>query len=87
MRLVFALAAVLFAASQATAGHLVPAGQGGSEARWCWVSTPALGNVQWDCRYRTLAECARALWPRSDSCLANPNWYLRGARRNVRWVR
>ena len=48
-----------------------------AEARWCWVHNPGLGNIQWDCRYRTLALCAEAVGPSSDFCLENPNWPLR----------
>lgn len=60
-----------------------PAAQAGiavREARWCIVRNPGLGNIQWDCRYRTLSICAAAVAWRSDMCLENPNWNLPGYR-------
>ena len=46
-------------------------------ARWCAVHNPGLGNIEWDCRFPTLALCATAVGPASDFCLQNPNWHLR----------
>ncbi|HVZ53338.1 MAG TPA: DUF3551 domain-containing protein [Pseudolabrys sp.] len=60
---------------------VTPAAQAGSvmrEARWCIVHNPGLGNIQWDCRYRTLPICAASVGWRSDMCLENPNWHLPG---------
>lgn len=70
------LAVALVAVSQ-------PAEAGGAlrEARWCIVHNPGLGNIQWDCRYRTLATCAAVVGWRADMCLENPNWNLPGYRR------
>lgn len=45
-------------------------------ARWCAVHNPGLGNIEWDCRFRTLALCAAAVGPSSNFCLENPNWHL-----------
>lgn len=51
------------------------------EARWCIVHNPGLGNIQWDCRYRTQANCAAVVGWGSDMCLENPNWNLPGYQR------
>jgi len=64
--------ALLASAPPAQAGYAI------REARWCIVRNPGLGNIQWDCRYRTLAICAAVLGLRSDMCLENPNWQLPG---------
>ena len=64
--------ALIAAAPAARAGIAV------REARWCIVHNPGLGNIQWDCRYRTISICAAAVAWRSDMCLENPNWNLPG---------
>lgn len=69
MRLAFVLAALAFAVPQAMAAS-------GSEGRWCTVNNPGLGNIQWDCRYATLAACAATVGASSSACLENPNWHL-----------
>jgi hypothetical protein len=44
------------------------------QERWCTVRNPGIGDIIWDCRYRTLAQCARVMGPTSDFCLQNPSW-------------
>jgi hypothetical protein len=44
------------------------------QERWCTVRNPGIGDIIWDCRYRTLAQCARVMGPTSDFCLENPSW-------------
>jgi hypothetical protein len=65
----FVLGAFFFAPAW---GPGLPVGE-----RWCAVHNPGLGDIQWDCRFRTLNMCAAAVGPASDFCLHNPNWYLR----------
>ena len=57
------------------------AAPGASDARWCTAHNPGLGNIQWDCRYPTLALCAATVGLRSDMCLENPSWPPRAKRR------
>jgi hypothetical protein len=38
------------------------------------VRNPGIGDIIWDCRYRTLAQCAAVMGPTSDFCLENPSW-------------
>jgi hypothetical protein len=73
MRLAFILAALAVAAPQAIAAPLPV------EMRWCTVNNPGLGNIQWDCRYPTLAACAATVGWGGGACLQNPNWDLRRA--------
>lgn len=68
MRLAFVLAALAFAVLPAMAGS------SGNEGRWCTVNNPGLGNLQWDCRYATLAACAATVGASNSACLENPNW-------------
>ena len=70
MRLAFVLAAFALIAPQAMAATA----QG--EGRWCTVNNPGIGNVQWDCRYPTLAACAATVGSGDGACLENPNWHL-----------
>jgi hypothetical protein len=44
------------------------------QERWCTVRNPGIGDIIWDCRYRTLAQCAAVMGPTSDWCLENPSW-------------
>jgi hypothetical protein len=44
------------------------------QERWCTVRNPGIGDIIWDCRYRTLAQCATVMGPTSDFCLENPSW-------------
>ena len=44
------------------------------QERWCTVRNPGIGDIIWDCRYRTLAHCAAVMGPTSDFCLENPSW-------------
>ena len=44
------------------------------QERWCTVRNPGIGDIIWDCRYRTLAQCAAVMGPTSDFCLENPSW-------------
>lgn len=81
MRRAFCLiGCVLAAATAAPPAHAwIRIGAGGMpEARWCIVRSGGIAQVQWDCRYRTLAICAAAVSFRSDMCLENPNWNLPG---------
>lgn len=79
MRLAFVLATVLVAFAFAVPQAIVPqamAASSGNEGRWCTVNNPGLGNIQWDCRYATLAACAATVGASSSACLENPNWQL-----------
>ena len=58
-----------------------------SAARWCSVFNPGLGDVQWDCRFPTLATCAAAVGTSSRACLENPDWHLPRPRPTARWSR
>jgi hypothetical protein len=68
-------------AASGIAGAAAPALAGGyyghdgrPQERWCTVRNPGIGDIIWDCRYRTLAQCAAVMGPTSDWCLENPSW-------------
>jgi len=75
MRALFAVAALLAAASAAEARTVVvePA-LAVTEARWC-TAQAVFVDVAWDCRYPTRAIC-EAYAPHDRACLINPNWSL-----------
>lgn len=83
MRLAFVLAALVLAVFALMAPRAMAASSPG-EGRWCTVNNPGLGNIQWDCRYPTLAACAATVGASSSACLENPNWHLPRPRSVVR---
>jgi hypothetical protein len=45
------------------------------DAQWCAVVTPTDGNIQWDCFYRSAAECApNVIAGQRGFCNVNPYW-------------
>jgi hypothetical protein len=64
-----ASAAVLSAANSSIHAHTY------GDAQWCAVITPTDGNIQWDCFYRSAAECApNVIAGQRGFCNVNPYW-------------
>jgi hypothetical protein len=54
-----------------SAGHAQTYG----DAPWCAVISVTSGNIQWDCYYRTAAECApNVIAGQRGFCNVNPYW-------------
>jgi hypothetical protein len=51
-----------------------PAGHASDDAPWCAVINLGMGDARWDCRYRTVEECApNVIAGDRGSCSPNPH--------------
>ncbi len=45
------------------------------DAQWCTITNPTSGDIRWDCRYRSGAECMAGLTTGDRGfCNVNPYW-------------
>jgi hypothetical protein len=70
------VAGVAALCASASASHAQTYG----DAQWCAVISPTDGNIQWDCFYRSAAECApNVIAGQRGFCNVNPYWTGRSA--------
>jgi hypothetical protein len=74
MKMIVGLSIGAAIATAATCGN-VTASRAYGDAPWCAVINTGFGAIEWDCEYRTAAECApNVIAGNRGFCNLNPYW-------------